>query len=55
MPTQDMSRFIGKSPSPTAQARITNNTNVQQPFKTPQAALAAKHTKKTVKVESFKK
>lgn len=50
MPTKDMSSRIGKSPSPTAERVIQNSTNVQQPFKDPKAALAAKFTGKPVKV-----
>jgi hypothetical protein len=50
MPTKDMSSKLGKSSSPTAERIIKNNTNVQQPYKTPTAALADKHTKTPVKV-----
>jgi hypothetical protein len=48
MAQQNMSSKIGSSPSPTAQRVINNNKDVQQPFKTPQAALAAKFTKAPV-------
>jgi hypothetical protein len=48
MPTRDMSGKIGKSPSPSIQRVITNNTNVQQPAKSVPAALASKFTKKPV-------
>jgi hypothetical protein len=50
MPTKDMSSRIGKSPSPTAERIIKNNTNVQQPYKAPADALADKHTKSPVKI-----
>ena len=50
MPQKDMSSRIGKSPSPIAERIIKNNTNVQQPYKAPAAAIADKHTKCPVKV-----
>jgi hypothetical protein len=48
MPTQNMSGKIGKSPSPSFQRVVTNNTNVQQPKKSVQQALADKFTRKPV-------
>jgi len=50
MPTKDFTSKIGKSPSPIAERIINNNTNVQQPYKAPAAAIADKHTKSPVKV-----
>jgi len=47
-PTKDMSSKIGTSSSPTVERVIKNNTNVQQPTSSAQAALANKFTKKPV-------
>ncbi len=43
-PTENFSDKIGHSPSPAIERVIENNTNVQQPYATPEAALAGKHT-----------
>ena len=48
-PTKDMSSKIGTSSSPTVERVIKNNTKVQQPSSTAQAALAKKFTKDPVK------
>lgn len=48
MPTEDFSSKIGKSPSPAIERVIENNTNVQQPFSTPQDALNSKFTRHPV-------
>lgn len=49
MPQQNFTKRIGSSPSPSIDRVIKNNENVQQPYKTPQAALADKHTNTPVK------
>jgi hypothetical protein len=39
MSTENFSSKIGHSPSPVVERVIENNTNVQQDYKTPQAAI----------------
>jgi hypothetical protein len=48
MPTEDFSSKIGHSPSPAIERVIENNTNVQQPYPSTDAALADKHTRHPV-------
>lgn len=49
MPQKDMSSKLGSSPSPSINRVVQNNKNGQQPYKSPQAALADKHTHFPVK------
>jgi len=48
MPTEDMSKHIGSSPSPAIERVIENNTNVQQPYNSPQDALNSAFNKHPV-------
>lgn len=48
MPGQNFSDKIGSSPSPAVERVIKNNTDVQQPFATPEAAVAGAYNKHPV-------
>ena len=49
MPGKDMSKMIGKSPSPVIQTVVDNNKNVQQPLN-PSTATSQAFNKHPVKV-----
>jgi hypothetical protein len=48
MPGKDFSSEIGSSPSPAIERVIENNKNVQQPFSSPQEAIAGAFNKHPV-------